>query len=38
MREGKTYVCAICGNEVVFAKDGGGKVICCGQEMTEKEE
>lgn len=38
MREGQIYVCAICGNEVEFVKDGGGKLICCGQEMTEKTE
>lgn len=37
MREGKTYVCALCGNEVEFVKDGGGKLVCCGAEMTEKE-
>lgn len=38
MREGKIYVCAICGNEVELVKDGGGKLVCCGQEMSEKEE
>jgi len=36
MREGKTYICPICGNEVTFQKDGGGAIICCGQEMIEK--
>jgi len=34
----KTYVCAICGNEVKFVKDGGGALICCGEQMTEKKE
>jgi len=35
-REGRVYVCAICGNEVRFEKDGGGQLICCGEPMTEK--
>jgi superoxide reductase len=38
MREGKIYYCPICGNEVVFSKDGGGTLVCCGQPMKEKEE
>ncbi len=38
MTEGKTYVCALCGNEVELVKDGGGTLICCGQEMKEKAE
>jgi len=38
MTEGKTYVCAICGNEVELTKKGGGTLMCCGQEMTEKAE
>lgn len=36
MKEGKTYVCAVCGNEVEYIKDGGGTIICCGEAMTEK--
>lgn len=35
-RVGKTYFCRICGNEVKFEKDGGGKLICCGEEMQPK--
>ena len=35
-RVGKTYFCAICGNEVEFAKDGGGQLICCGEAMQIK--
>lgn len=31
MKEGKIYVCAMCGNEVEIIKDGGGAIICCGQ-------
>jgi desulfoferrodoxin-like iron-binding protein len=37
-RVGKTYFCRICGNEVKFEKDGGGKLICCGEEMKIKKE
>lgn len=36
-RVGKIYVCAICGNEVEFVKDSGVPIICCGEEMKEKE-
>ena len=35
-RVDKIYVCAICGNEVRFEKDGGGALICCGALMSEK--
>lgn len=35
-RVDKIYFCAICGNEVRFEHDGGGTLICCGQEMKEK--
>ena len=35
-RVGKTYFCRICGNEVKFEKDGGGALICCGEEMRIK--
>jgi len=34
----KIYFCRVCGNEVKFVHDGGGKVICCGQEMQIKKE
>ncbi len=37
-RVGKVYFCPICGNEVKFEKDGGGALICCGQEMQIKKE
>lgn len=37
-RVGKTYVCAICGNEVEFKKDSGAPIICCGEPMTEKKD
>ncbi|MFA6995006.1 MAG: desulfoferrodoxin [Patescibacteria group bacterium] len=37
-RVGKIYFCPICGNEVRFEKDGGGVLICCGQEMKIKKE
>lgn len=35
-RVDKIYFCAVCGNEVRFEKDGGGKLVCCDQEMKEK--
>ncbi len=34
----KIYFCRICGNEVKFVADGGGKIICCGEEMRIKKE
>ena len=37
-RKGEVYICAICGNEVKFEKDGGGQLVCCGQPMQPKEE
>ena len=30
---GETYVCNICGNEVIVTKAGGGTLVCCGQDM-----
>lgn len=36
MKEGSTYVCEVCGNEVELVKDGGGQIICCGKIMVEK--
>ncbi len=36
-RVDKIYICAICGNEVRIQVDGGGLLVCCNQEMTEKE-
>jgi len=37
-RVDKTYFCRICGNEVKFVQDGGGKIICCGEEMQIKKD
>jgi desulfoferrodoxin-like iron-binding protein len=37
-RVDKIYFCAVCGNEVRFEKDGGGRLVCCGQEMKEQTE
>lgn len=37
-REGKVYICEICGNEVEFVKDSGVPIICCGTEMIEKQQ
>jgi len=37
-RVNKVYFCRICGNEVKFTKDGGGKLICCNEEMKIKKE
>ena len=37
-RVDKIYFCRLCGNEVKFVKDGGGKIICCGEEMQIKED
>ncbi len=34
----RNYYCRLCGNEVKFIKDGGGKLICCGEEMHIKKE
>ena len=32
-KEGEKYECAICGNEVVVTKVGGGALVCCGKNM-----
>jgi desulfoferrodoxin-like iron-binding protein len=37
-KEGKTYVCEICGQEVRVVKSGVGTLVCCDQPMTQKEE
>lgn len=31
---GEKYKCNICGNEVVVSHTGGGKLVCCGEEMS----
>ncbi|MBD3286315.1 desulfoferrodoxin FeS4 iron-binding domain-containing protein [candidate division WOR-3 bacterium] len=36
--EGKTYVCDICGQEVLVTKEGAGTLVCCGQDMHPKDE
>ena len=33
MRKYETYRCKHCGNEVEVQKVGGGKLVCCGEEM-----
>ena len=34
MRQYETYKCSKCGNEVEVQNVGGGKLTCCGQEMS----
>lgn len=36
--EGKTYVCNLCGQEVIVAKSGVGTLVCCDQPMELKKE
>lgn len=36
--EGKTYVCKLCGQEVVVKKSGVGTLVCCDQPMVLEEE
>lgn len=31
------YRCEVCGNMVVLIKNGGGTLVCCGQNMTKLE-
>ncbi|MFT7823266.1 MAG: ferritin family protein [Sulfurimonas sp.] len=33
MRQYETYKCNVCGNEVEVQSVGGGKLVCCGEEM-----
>ena len=35
--EGKTYVCALCGQEVKVIISGVGTLVCCDQPMEKKE-
>ncbi len=35
MFETKFYVCKKCGNLVTLLQNGGGKLVCCGEEMSE---
>jgi desulfoferrodoxin-like iron-binding protein len=32
--KGKTYVCGVCGTEVIVTRGGQGTLVCCGKEMT----
>jgi superoxide reductase len=36
--EGKTYVCALCGQEVKVTRSGMGTLVCCDQPMQPKED
>jgi superoxide reductase len=36
--EGKTYVCQLCGQEVLVTKSGVGTLVCCNEPMEIKEE
>jgi len=31
----KFYICKHCGNIIAYVKDGGARVSCCGEEMSE---
>jgi superoxide reductase len=35
MKEIKFYRCEVCGNIVALINNGGGTLVCCGQDMTE---
>ena len=35
---GKKYACAKCGSEFIVTKGGEGKLNCCGEPMTKKQE
>lgn len=30
----KIFKCNVCGNIVILTVEGGGKLVCCGQDMT----
>jgi len=36
-KEGKTYVCDLCGQEVKVVKSGAGTLVCCDQPMRIKD-
>ncbi len=36
--QGKTYICALCGQKVRVIKSGVGTLVCCDQPMNLKEE
>jgi desulfoferrodoxin-like iron-binding protein len=36
-KEGVTYICKICGQEVKVIKSGAGVLVCCDQPMQPKE-
>lgn len=31
---GEVYYCEICGNKVEVLENGGGDLVCCGEEMV----
>lgn len=33
--ERKFYICSVCGNIVGLIEDGGGTLVCCGQDMDQ---
>lgn len=37
-KKGRIYKCEICGNIVEVLQEGGGTLVCCGQNMTLLEE
>ncbi len=32
-KKGEVYVCEVCGNKVQVLEEGGGTLVCCGQDM-----
>lgn len=35
VKDPKFYICEVCGNQVALIHDGGGTLVCCGQDMKE---
>jgi len=33
-KKDEVYLCEICGNKVLVLEEGGGTLVCCGQDMT----
>lgn len=33
-KKGEAYLCEICGNKIQVLEEGGGTLVCCGQDMT----
>lgn len=38
VEEGEVYVCSICGIKVKVVEEGGGTLVCCGQDMEQEDE